>query len=377
MGDGNRPAGRAADCAMTVLKDKISRQISAGGPISIADYMTICLFDPEHGYYPPREPFGPAGDFTTAPEVSQMFGELVAVWLVEAWRQAGSPDGAVVAEIGPGRGTMIKDMARTITRLAPELAASGRFALIETSPRLRAVQRETLRNAGLDFAWHDSVEGLPAGPLFVVANELFDAVPIRQFVKTDAGWRERMVGLGEASALRFVIGPAGIDPALLPPDASSAPTGQIAEVAPAREALMLTIAEHLAREGGAGLFIDYGHLEPALGDTLQALRRHRYEDVLAAPGEADLTAHVDFAALAAVARGRGLHVRTATQGNFLLELGLLERAGRLGAGKDASVQERIRGEVERLAAPNEMGNLFKVLIVTSSPRGHSARAGAD
>ena len=356
---------------MTALKERILRRIEAAGPLGVADYMATCLFDPDHGYYSTREPFGAAGDFTTAPEISQMFGELLAAWLVAAWREAGSPPGAVVAEIGPGRGTMMKDMARTVARLAPDLAASARFALVEASPRLREVQRATLAGAGPAFAWHERVATLPAGPLLVAANELFDALPMRQFVKTASGWRERIVGIGPDGGLAFMAGAACIDPALLPPDAATASPGAVVEVAPAREALMETVAERLATQGGAGLFVDYGYLGPALGDTLQALRRHRYDDPLAAPGEADLTSHVDFAPLAAAAKRHGLSAEIAAQGDFLLGLGLAERAGALGARQDEAGRERIRQAVERLAGPAGMGSLFKVMSV------HAAGAGAN
>lgn len=348
---------------MTALGGRIAGLVAAAGPIGIADYMALCLFDPQHGYYTTREPFGAAGDFTTAPEVSQMFGELIAVWLHDAWTAAGRPQAAVVAEIGPGRGTLMRDMARTFHRLDPGFVRLARFELIETSPRLREVQRATLADSLPDFAWHESLATLPEGPLLIVGNELFDAVPIRQFVRTQAGWRERVVALDARGGLGLVAGATGIDPSLLPPGCESAPVGAVAEIAPAREALMEAIAERIARGGGAGLFIDYGHARPGIGDTLQAVRRHAFDDVLAHPGEADLTAHVDFEALARAARRHALRTGLLTQGEFLLEMGLLERAGSLGAGKPQAVQERIRSEVERLAGPQAMGDLFKVLAV--------------
>lgn len=361
---------------MTVLADKIRRLIEAAGPMSVADFMALCLFDPEHGYYTTRDPFGRQGDFTTAPEVSQMFGELVAVWLYAAWQAEGVPDDAVVAEIGPGRGMLMKDMQRTLKRLDGGFAAR-RFAMVEASPRLAEMQRKTLEGAPAMPSWHARVEDLPEGPLFIVGNELFDAVPIRQLVKTAAGWRERAVGVDENGALNFVAAAGKVDDTLLPPGAAEAPEGAIFEVAPARAALMDTIGERLARTGGAGLFIDYGHEGPALGDTLQAVRRHAYDDVLAHPGEADLTAHVDFAALAAAIRRHGLTARLMPQGDFLLGLGLLERAGRLGAGRNHAAQEQIRGEVERLAGPETMGRLFKVLAATSSTVTVPPFTGAD
>ncbi|WP_309083222.1 class I SAM-dependent methyltransferase [Chelativorans sp.] len=354
---------------MSALKEKIIRLIEAAGPMSVADYMALCLFDPEYGYYTTREPFGVAGDFTTAPEISQMFGEILAIWLYSAWKACGAPEGALFAEIGPGRGTLMKDMLRTLSRLDPGLVTKHRFAMVETSPRLAAVQRETLAGAPARTDWYFRVEDLPGNPLFIIGNELFDAVPIRQYIKTPAGWRERVVGATEDGALAFITGPGAPDPSLLPPQADQAAAGAVFETAPAREALIDIIAERLAQTGGAGLFIDYGYQGPAFGDTVQALRRHAYDDVLAHPGEADLTAHVDFSALARTAEAHGLAARLMPQGEFLLGLGLLERAGRLGAGRSAEEQERIRGEVERLAGPDAMGELFKVLALL--PRGVS------
>ena len=349
---------------MTSLKQRISGLIAASGPISVADYMAICLFDPKQGYYTTKEPFGAAGDFTTAPEISQMFGELVAVWLYSVWQAAGRPASPVLAEIGPGRGTLMKDMLRVLKRLDPAFVAGASVALIETSPRLRDVQKATLDQSGTAIAWHESVATLPSTPLFIVGNELFDAIPTRQFVKLGDAWHERAIGLDEQSDLAFVAGPATIEAALLPKEAATAPEGAVFEFAPARSATMEQIAERIAATSGAGLFFDYGHLAPGIGDTLQALRRHQYEDVLASPGEADLTSHVDFAALAAAARANGLAAQTATQGQFLLAMGLLERAGNLGASADEAGREKIRSEVERIAGPDAMGELFKVLAVT-------------
>ncbi|MCF6123104.1 class I SAM-dependent methyltransferase [Mesorhizobium sp. M7A.F.Ca.CA.001.07.2.1] len=362
---------------MTRLKTRIVDLIEALGPIPINEYMAMCLFDPADGYYTTREPFGAAGDFITAPEISQMFGELVAVWMYQAWQASGRPLPATIAEIGPGRGTLMKDMLRTLSRLDPDLASGATFAMIETSPRLTEVQKQTLGATPFAVGWHETIETLPQQPLFIVGNELFDAVPIRQFLRAGAGWRERVVGLDETNDLCFFAGAGSVDPTLLPADATQAPQGSIAEVAPARTALMATIAERISRHGGAGLFIDYGHLQPGVGDTLQALRSHDHEDVLANPGEADLTSHVDFAALAAIVRAHGLEAHLTTQGDFLLGMGILERAGRLGADAGQAARERIAGDVERLAGPQAMGELFKVLAVL--PRGVAVRpfAGAD
>lgn len=348
---------------MTRLKRRIIELVTTVGPIPASEYMALCLFDPEAGYYTTREPFGAGGDFVTAPEVSQMFGELVAVWTYEAWRAVGSPMPVTLAEIGPGRGTLTKDMLRTLKSLDPAFVAGASIALIETSPRLREIQKTALAGIAASVEWHETVTSLPDAPLLIVGNELFDAIPIRQFVRTADGWRERMVGLDTNGYLAFFAGAASLDPALLPPDAETAPDGAVVELAPARSALMQTIAERITTHGGAGLFFDYGHLQPGVGDTLQALRSHEYEDVLASPGEADLTSHVDFAALAASARAAGLRADFTTQSSFLLGMGLLERAGRLGTNADEATRERLSGEVERLAGPQAMGELFKVLAI--------------
>ncbi len=352
---------------MTRLKQRIVDQIEALGPISVSEYMALCLSDPQHGYYMTREPFGRNGDFTTTPEISQMFGELIGAWMVATWHALGRPKQPSIAEIGPGRGTLMKDMARTVRKLEPELRETARFMLIETSARLREIQKDTLEGSGDGFEWHESIDELPKRPLLIVGNELFDAIPVRQYAKTMDGWRERAVGLDNAGNLIFVAGAGTLDPVLLPPDAAGAPDGAIVELAPARMALMQTIAERIARDGGTGLFIDYGYRTPAVGDTLQALLGHAYDDPLAHPGEADLTAHVDFSALATAAGQAGLTTHFSTQGDFLLGMGLLERAGRLGANADEATRERLSGEVERLAGPDQMGTLFKVLAV--APKG--------
>jgi SAM-dependent MidA family methyltransferase len=348
---------------MSRLKDRIARLVEAAGPITVGEYMATCLFDPELGYYTTREPFGVDGDFTTAPEISQMFGELIAVWLYQAWQALGRPMPVTLAEIGPGRGTLMKDMLRALARLDPAFIGDATIAMIETSPRLAKIQKASLSDARVPIAWHDAISALPRAPLLIVGNELFDALPVRQFVRHGEGWRERVVGLDEEGRLGFFAGAGSVDTALLPVDADSAPQGSVVEIAPARAALMQAIAGRLAADGGAGLFIDYGHLEPGVGDTLQAIRAHAFEDVLASPGEADLTAHVDFAALAAAARAQGLAAQTTSQGDFLLRMGLLERAGNLGARADEPAREKISAAVERLAGPQAMGELFKVLAI--------------
>ncbi|MBX3598160.1 MAG: class I SAM-dependent methyltransferase [Rhizobiaceae bacterium] len=353
---------------MNPLREKIAGLIRASGPMSVSDFMSLSLFDPQHGYYTTRQPFGAAGDFITAPEISQMFGELVGVWAASVWRDLGETRGGILAEIGPGRGTLMKDMLRTVPKLIPGFLAENSVHMIEASPRLTSVQQKTLGDAASDMRWHGAFSELPDGPLLIVGNELFDAIPVRQYIRTAQGWRERCIGLDEAEELQFVAGPGTIDPTLLPAGSLQAPEGAIFEAAPARAALMQQIAERIAIQGGAALFFDYGHLESGLGDTLQAVMNHRHDDPLANPGRADLTTHVDFAALADVVRAAGLIPHLTTQGEFLLGLGLLERAGSLGANASAQEREKLSAAVERLAGPNEMGNLFKVLAFSSSSR---------
>ena len=349
---------RRTRTGVTPLKERIAALIEANGPMPVSDYMALCLFDPQHGYYTTREPFGAAGDFVTAPDVSQMFGELVAAWLAHGWRETGAPSDAVLVEIGPGRGTLMLDMVRTLRRIAPPLASG--VHMVETSTRLREMQRERLGEDGIAAEWHETIDTLPHAPLLIVANELFDALPTRQFVFTGDRWLERCVVLRDG-ALAFGTGTASLP---FPP----AEAGTIREIAPARDALMARVAMRLVEQDGLFLSFDYGH-EGGTGDTLQAVRGHSPIDPLATPGEADLTSHVDFDALAAAARSTGAHVLgPMAQGDFLLGLGLLERAGALGANADEAARNAIHDAVERLAGPDGMGTLFRALAVTSSAR---------
>ena len=352
----------------TPLAEKIKNIIRVNGPISVTDYFALCLADPEYGYYRTRDPFGRAGDFITAPEISQLFGEMLGIFLVHAWQRHGSPEHARLVEIGPGRGTMMADMLRVIARLAPELYTGMTVHLVETSEKLRSVQRETLSSHAERVSWHGGFDEVPEGFVLIAANELFDAIPIRQFIKTATGFRERLVGLGIDDELAFVPGPAGIDPALLPQMETQPPEGTIFEVAPARAAVMQTLGERLHRFGGTAVIIDYGHTVTGYGDTLQAVLKHEFDPPLAHPGEADLTSHVDFEILGHIAEACGLHINGCVpQGDFLLGLGIADRAGALGRGRDAATQQQITSAVERLAGSGEgrMGELFKVLAVSS------------
>jgi len=343
----------------TPLGKKLTALIAANGPLGIADYMAHCLADPEYGYYATRDPLGRAGDFITAPEISQMFGELIGAWLVHAWRAAGAPAPAILAEAGPGRGTLMADILRT-AGTDPAFLSAVSLHLVETSPALRQKQKAALAGVKPPVSWHERIEDVPEAPLFFIANEFFDALPIRQYIRTGDGWRERVVGLDDAGNLAFGPGPSGFDRPI-----ADAPEGAIIEICPAAEAIMGVIAGRIAAFGGAALIVDYGYGKAAFGDTLQAVKNHAFADPLAEPGEADLTAHVDFAALARSAQKAGAAVHgPMDQGAFLLAMGLLERAGRLGAGKDAQTRNAIAKAVERLAGRDAMGTLFKVLAVT-------------
>jgi len=355
---------------MTPLARKIANLIQQTGPLKISDYFSLCLADPDHGYYQSRDPFGQSGDFITAPEISQLFGEMIGVFLVQAWRAQGAQEKARIVEIGPGRGTLMSDALRVIARLAPELYEGATIHMVETSERLRNVQRQTLVRIKKRISWHDAFEEIPAGFTLMVANELFDAIPIRQFVKTPQGFCERMVGLDDNGKLAFGLGPGGLDTTLLPIEETAVPEGAIFEISPARSAVMQSVAAKIVRDGGTALTIDYGHTITGFGDTLQAVHRHEFDPPLARPGEADLTSHVDFQVLAETAMAVGAHVhRTMNQGDFLLGLGIVERAGALGSGRDSLTQATISDAVNRLAGEGEgrMGALFKVLAISGSP----------
>ncbi|WP_374646559.1 class I SAM-dependent methyltransferase [Tabrizicola sp.] len=339
---------------MTPLARLLVERIREGGPIPVADYMAECLLHPLHGYYTTRQPFGAAGDFTTAPEISQMFGELVGLALAQAWLDRGAPDPFTLAELGPGRGTLMADILRA-TRGVPGFHAAARPVLVEVSPRLREVQARTL--APQIPLWLDRVEDLPDRPLFLVANEFLDALPIRQFQLTPEGWRERLVGLAEG-ALAFGLSPPLPQVPDSPAFRAARPGDLVEHCAPARAAAAAALGPVL-RHGGAALFIDYGGWR-SNGDTLQALRAHAFDPVLAHPGQADLTAHVDFEPLAALAPA---HAYT-TQGEFLRRLGIGVRAERLARNLTGAALENHRAAHRRLTDPAEMGSLFKVLALT-------------
>ena len=331
---------------MTPLAQVIAAQIAASGPMRLDEYMRLCLLHPRHGYYATRDPFGAAGDFTTAPEISQMFGEMIGLALAQSWLDQGSPAPFTLAEIGPGRGTLMADILRAI-RIVPGMAEAAEVTLIEASPHLRQVQRDRL-----GAVRHlESVEDIPEKPLFMVANEFFDALPIRQFQRAERGWAERVVHLDDAGNLALGLAE--------PTPGPEARLGEIRETCPEAAPIMTQIARRIADHGGLAITIDYGDWQ-GWGDTFQALRRHAPEDPLAHPGEADLTAHVDFAPLARAAQAAGARVSgMVTQGEWLLRLGIAARAERLAQAGDQGAMAALH----RLTAPAEMGHLFKVLAL--------------
>ncbi len=346
------------------IADKIVRRIRAEGPLTVAAYMAMALHDPAGGYYAKRRPIGAAGDFTTAPEISQVFGELIALWCAELWERMGRPDPVIVAELGPGRGVLMEDLLRAAGTV-PELRRALRICLVETSPVLRGEQERRLGQAMPK--WVTRIEELPEGPMLMVANEFLDALPIRQFVCGSSGWSERMVAVDREDRLVFVNGPESLAASLLVPGSlrHSSP-GTIVEICPAALALAGALGSRLARQPGAALFIDYGYFLTAPGSTLRALQRHRPVSALAAPGSADLSAHIDFAAFAEAARTAGAEIHGPIgQGRFLTALGAGLRLKALSARATPAQRQSLEAGVRRLLDPGEMGDLYKVVALVS------------
>jgi SAM-dependent MidA family methyltransferase len=334
------------------LHDRILHE----GPVTVERYMGLCL----RHYYATRDPFGPGGDFVTAPEISQMFGELIGLWAVAVWQSMGGPTPVRLVEIGPGRGTLMADAVRA-ARLAPDFLEAASVHLIETSPLLRERQRQSLAGAGPAVAWHAGVEEIPSGAALVIANEFLDALPVRQFVATERGWCERLVGL-EGDALTFGLRPEP-EPSLEPPRR----IGDVLEIPAAAVDVTGALSDRIVREGGAALFIDYGYWGPAFGDSLQAVKNHAFAHPLANPGEADLTTHVDFRRIAEAAAAKSARIHGADrQRDFLVALGIEQRAAALAQRASPSQADQIGLALERLtgAGPHGMGELFKVLGIS-------------
>jgi SAM-dependent MidA family methyltransferase len=340
------------DTAPLTCTDALAAAIVVNGPIPVAHFMAAA----NRHYYATRDPLGAAGDFTTAPEISQMFGELIGLWLADLWNRAGRPDVHYV-ELGPGRGTLAADALRAMKNAGLEPSVH----LVETSPALRERQRERVPDA----VFHDGVDSLPDDrPLLIVANEFFDALPVRQLVRTGDGWRERHLGWSQPLFVPVASGPR-LD-AILPDHVREAPIGSVIETSPASAAIARQFGHRLAMQGGAALIVDYGYEGPAVGDTLQAVRGHAYANPFEEPGERDLTAHVDFATLGEAARAEGARsYGPVGQGALLDALGIRARAERLAQSAPGRRGE-IDAAVSRLTGADAMGSLFKALALTGS-----------
>jgi len=341
------------------LENEIRRRIAVAGPMPVAEYMSLCLFDREHGYYTTRDPFGARGDFITAPEVSQMFGELIGLWMSAVWKQMGAPENVRLIELGPGRGTMMKDALRAL-QIVPEFRAAIVVHLVEASPLLQAQQEKALEDAGVPIFWHTALAEVPKGPGIIFANEFFDALPVNQAIKTDRGWHERRVEIDSSDQLAFTIAPEPIPffQTLLPPSLRAARAGAIFEWR--SDNIAMEIGRRVADGRGAALVIDYGHTESGLGETLQAVGQHAYADPLATPGALDLTAHVDFQALARAVEAMGVvSLGPIEQSQLLRRLGIEQRAASLKA--KAARASDIDQALARLIGHDRtaMGELFK------------------
>ncbi|MBI3703213.1 MAG: SAM-dependent methyltransferase [Rhizobiales bacterium] len=351
---------------LSPLEIEIRRRIGAAGPMPVGEYMALCLGDPQHGYYMTRDPLGARGDFITAPEISQMFGELIGLWMAAAWKQMGAPDRIRIVEFGPGRGTLMNDALRAAQAM-PGFRDALTLHLVEISPVLRAQQERTLAALPLSVSWHAALEEVPNGPAIVVANEFFDALPINQAVKIDGGWHERRIGIDANNHLVFTRArePLPRFEQLLPPAVREAPEPSIFEWR--ADTAAMELGRRLANDGGVALAIDYGHAESATGETLQAVGQHAYANALASPGGLDLTAHVDFQALARAVEAMGAKAfGPIEQADFLRRLGIETRAASLKAKATARAAADIDSALARLIGRGRggMGALFKAAAFT-------------
>ncbi|EJF81103.1 class I SAM-dependent methyltransferase [Bartonella doshiae] len=349
---------------MVTLKEKIKEIIARNGPITISQYMTLALTDPQFGYYQTQTPFGRTGDFITAPEVSQLFGEMIGIWTLANWKAQGCPSPFILAEMGPGRGTLMDDILRTIQKLSTVAFNAAEVFLIEISKNLAKEQKKRLLSYKKQIHSVESFDQIPSKTLFLIANEFFDTLPINQYIKVKGEWKERRITINQDGNFIFIADPRKLPSFCLQSYFFEIPDGTIFEHAPSRHQLMQQISNHLVQMNGSALLIDYGASDLAFGDTLQAVSKHKFRDIFDAPGEHDLTSHVDFSFLKKIALEQGCFAEIFEQGDFLLKMGLLERAAQLGANKSVTLQNKIRQDIERLAGPNQMGKLFKVLYVS-------------
>ncbi len=346
---------------LSPLETEIRRRIKAAGPMPVAEFMTLCLTDHRHGYYTTRDPIGARGDFITSPEISQMFGELIGLWMAAVWNRMGEPANLRVIELGPGRGTMMVDALRA-AKVMPAFREAMVLHLVEVSPLLSAQQEQALHAQPVPMFWHKALHEVPAGPAIILANEFFDALPVNQAVKQDDGWHERRVAIDGGGALVFDVAPdAMTHMAPLPPELRDAPKGSIFEWR--SDTTAFEMGRRIAREGGAALVIDYGHARSAAGQTLQAVGGHAYADVLSEPGRVDLTAHVDFEALARAVEAMGaVAFGPIEQSDLLTRLGIETRAARLKTNAATpAAADAIDTALARLTGHGRtgMGTLFK------------------
>lgn len=349
----------------TGLEALIAARIAETGPMTIGDYMSLALGHPRFGYYMGRDPFGRGGDFITAPEISQMFGEILGLWALSAWRDLGFSGAPRLIELGAGRGTLMADATRAICKI---LGADTPIDidLVEMSPVLREMQRESLARGNFNVRWWGRVEEVPAGPFILLANEFLDCLPLRQWQVREGNWHERLVGLAAQGRLMIGLAPYCAQENETLPSVLEAGEGAVYERSEAACRLMVDMARRVKEGPGVALFLDYGSRAGGFGDTLQAVKDHRYADPLIAPGTADLTVHVDFAALSKAARAAGAVIGGPVgQGEFLLRLGLEARAARLAAGQPAAVQNDIAQGLQRLTGAGQMGELFQAMTLSA------------
>lgn len=346
---------------MSPLANTLKEAILRDGPMPVDQWMSVCLSHPDHGYYTTGQPFGAQGDFTTAPEISQMFGELLGLWTAVVWQQMGSPSKVQLIELGPGRGALMSDALRA-AKGVPGFIDAVSVHMVETSPVLTSLQKQALADAGVELQWHQIVEEVPSAPSIIIGNEFLDALPVRQWIKHGDAWRERCVDFVD-DQFAFVCGEV-IDAEQVSTPFRTAPDGSIFETSPISQEIVSTIGSRLSKNGGAALFIDYGYDESGMGNTFQAVKNHKYADPLDSPGHQDLTAHVDFAAVAKTASKVGTRPwGPVTQGDLLERLGISARATSLlaSATKDQAVE--LASARQRLTAPDGMGRLFKAIAI--------------
>ena len=350
---------------MSELLQRIKARIKLEGPLLVSDYMGEALFNPEFGYYMTRDPIGKRGDFITAPEISQMFGELIGLWSASVWEKMGSPRRINLIEIGPGRGTLMADALRAISAI-PSFLDAINIHLVENSPSLQKRQKRNLETLSCHIEWHESFLDVSEGPFILIANELFDVLPIRQFVKLPNSWVERKVGCNDQGQLTWLLdNDCLISENLIPARLTRSAAGSVFELGQIGEDLIKNITKAIIKFGGAALVIDYGHLASGVGDTLQGVKDHNYFDVLKEPGEVDLTAHVDFECLAKTANSIGrLVCGPVTQREFLRRLGIETRASQLKEVASTRQKSEVLTSLNRLIGVDEMGDLFKVMAIT-------------